>query len=94
MKQRILSLTKPIVTATVLIILEIAFSHLLARARLLEHLLAPGPGSTLALAATVVFLLLRIVVILVLPGWSIAQLWLWLIERHSPRPSTKHSNPK
>ena len=81
MKPRVLSLRKPITTAVVLIVLELALSHLLARARLLEHLLAPGPGSTVALAVTAVFLLLRIVVILLLPGWLAAQLWLWLSER-------------
>jgi hypothetical protein len=86
MKQRTRSLWKPILAAVALIVLEIVLSHLLARAGLLEHLLAPVPGSMVALAATALFLLLRIVVICLLPGWLAVKLWLWSTKRGSPSP--------
>ena len=60
--------------------LQIALTHLLARARLLEHLLAPGGGSLVALAVTVAFLLLRVGVIVLLPGWFLARIWLWATD--------------
>lgn len=58
-------------------LLHLALLHVLARVRLLEHLLAPGPGSALALAATTMFLLLRMFLLLFGPGWLLARLWLW-----------------
>ena len=57
--------------------LHLVLLHTLARARILEHLLAPGPGSRLALALTATFFLLRLFLILVGPGWLLARLWLW-----------------
>jgi H+/Cl- antiporter ClcA len=59
-----------------LIILHFLLLHLLANARLLEHLLAPGSHSYWALAATVTFLLFRILLYVVGPGWFICRLWL------------------
>ncbi len=58
--------------------LHYALLHLLARARLLEHLLAPGPGSRIALAITAGFLLLRLFLIVFGVGWLAARLWLLL----------------
>lgn len=60
-----------------LIALHFALLQVLARARLLEHLLAPGPGSRVALAVTAAFLLLRLFLIVFGTGWLLARLWLW-----------------
>ena len=60
-----------------LIILHVALLHVLAKARFLEHLLAPGSHSYWALAATVTFLLFRTLLYVVGPGWFICCLWLW-----------------
>jgi hypothetical protein len=70
--------------AAILLALHFTLAHVLAHARLLEHLLSPGPGSRLALAATATFLLLRFFVLVLGPGWIAARLWL-LISR--PRPA-------
>jgi H+/Cl- antiporter ClcA len=59
-----------------LIILHIVLLHVLAKARLLEHLLAPGSRSYWALAATVTFLLFRTLLYVVGPGWFLSRLWL------------------
>ncbi len=60
-----------------LVALHWALLHLLAEARVLEHLLAPGPGSRVALAATGFFLLLRLFLLVFGPAWLLARLWLW-----------------
>ncbi len=52
--------------------------QVLARARLLEHLLSPGPEARLALAVTGFFLVLRLFLLVLGPGWFIARLWLWI----------------
>lgn len=52
-------------------------TQLLARVHLLEHLLAPGPESFGALVITGAFLILRILVLLLLPGWVAARVFLW-----------------
>jgi hypothetical protein len=49
----------------------------LAKARLLEHLLAPGSHSYWALVATAAFLLLRGFLYVFGLGWLTARLWLW-----------------
>ena len=67
-----------LVEFAVLAALHFVLLHLLARAHVLEHLLAPGPGSRLALAVTAVFLLLRLFLLVVAPGWLLARIWLWL----------------
>jgi hypothetical protein len=59
-----------------LIILHVVLLHVLANARLLEHLLAPGSHSYWALTATVTFLLFRSLLYVVGPGWFICRLWL------------------
>ena len=69
-----------VIETCVLVGLQIALTHLLARARLLEHLLAPGGGSRVALGVTVSFLLLRVGVIVLLPGWFLARIWLWATD--------------
>ncbi len=66
-----------------LLVVHFVLVQILARVRLLEHLLAPGPGSLLALAVTGIFLALRLFVCLFAPGWFLARLWL-LMSR--PRP--------
>ena len=68
-------LRRIVIEALALMGLQFALTQLLAR--LLEHLLAPGGESYVALAVTAVFLLLRVGVIVLLPGWFLARLWLW-----------------
>jgi len=67
----------------VLLVLHYVLVLLVYRAGLLEHLLSPGPDSRVALAITSMFLMLRIFVLVLLPGWVMARLWL-LASR--PRP--------
>ena len=62
----------------VLIALHFALVQILARVRLLEHLLSPGPGATFALAVTTMFLLLRVFLIVFGAGWFVVRIWLWL----------------
>ena len=71
------SLRRIVIETSVLVALQWTVALGLARARLLEHLLAPGSGSYVALAVTGVFLVLRIGVIVLLPGWLVARIWLW-----------------
>lgn len=77
MKRSLPNLCRTIFGAFVLIVLQFTLAHLLARARLLEHLLSPESGSFGALAVITAFLLLRIGVLVLLPGWVLARLWLW-----------------
>ncbi len=69
--------------AVTLVLLHFGAVKLLAAASLLEHLLAPGPGSRVAIAITVMFLLLRTVVLVLLPGWFLTRVW-WLLSRPAP----------
>ena len=66
-----------------LLALHFVFVQILARVRLLEHLLAPGPGSWFALGVTGMFMALRFFLCLFAPAWFLARLWL-LMSR--PRP--------
>jgi hypothetical protein len=76
---------KRILTETaVLLALHLVLMQVLARIHLLEHLLSPGPGSKVAIAVTTMFLLLRIFVIAILPGWFAARLWLFLTRERAP----------
>ena len=62
--------------AAVLVLLHGIALRLLAQARLMEHLLSPGSQSRWAVVATVMFLLLRMFVLVLAPGWVLARLWL------------------
>ena len=59
-----------------LVAVHFVLLQVLARSHVLEHLLAPGPGSRIALAATAMFLLLRLFLLVFAPGWLLARLWL------------------
>lgn len=61
-----------------LALLHFVLLGILSRVRVMEHLLAPGPGSRFALAITAVFLLLRLFLLMFAPGWLLARLWLLL----------------
>ena len=75
--------------------LHLVLLHILARAHVLEHLLAPGPGSRLALALTATFFLLRLFLLLFGPGWLLARLWLWTTRSSDPviRPAGSPEGP-
>jgi hypothetical protein len=60
-----------------LVVLHAFLLHVLAKARLLEHLLAPGSHSGWAILATAAFLLLRVFLYVFGLGWVAARLWLW-----------------
>ena len=77
MKRRPPTLRRILIEAAVLIAVHFALLQLLARANLLEHLLAPGADSRVALGVTAAFLLLRVFVLVLTPGWLLARLWLW-----------------
>jgi hypothetical protein len=62
--------------AVVLMLLHEVAIRLLARWRLMEHLLSPGSQSRWAINATVMFLLLRMFLLVLAPGWVLARLWL------------------
>lgn len=76
--RRPLTLRRILIEMAALILLHFVLVQILARVRLLDHLLSPGPGATLALAATAFFLLLRIFLLVFGAGWFVARLWLWL----------------
>jgi hypothetical protein len=65
------------IEATSLVLLHVLLLHVLAKARLLEHLLAPGSHSYWAIFATAVFLLFRGFLYIFGLGWLAARLWLW-----------------
>ncbi len=77
------TLRRIVAEAAALLALHFVLVLILARVRLLEHLLSPGPESRVALAVTAMFLMLRIFVLVLLPGWVVARVWL-LASR--PRP--------
>lgn len=70
------SLKRIFIEVSVLVVVHAVLLNVLARARLLEHLLAPGSQSYWAIAATVAFLLPRIFLYLAGPGWLACRLWL------------------
>lgn len=61
--------------------LHFVFVQILLRVRLLEHLLSPGPGSTVALIVTAIFLLFRFFLLVLAPGWFLARFWVWMTKR-------------
>lgn len=80
------TLERILIETAVLLALHFALVFALARVRLLEHLLSPGPESGAALVVTAMFLVLRIFVIVLLPGWLIMRIWLFASRpAHPPR---------
>lgn len=77
--------------AAALVGVHLVLLHVLARARLLEHLLAPGSQSYWAIAVTVVFLLLRALLYVVGPGWFVCRLWLWFTRTNDGNGSVGES---
>ena len=77
MKRRPPTLRRILVEAAVLVAVHFVLLQILARVNLLEHLLAPGADSRLALGVTAAFLLLRVFLFVFAPGWLLARLWLW-----------------
>jgi hypothetical protein len=71
------TLRRIIIELMLLVLLHFFAVQALARVRLLEHLLSPGPESRFAIGVTVAFLLLRGVLLLLAPGWFAARIWLW-----------------
>ena len=78
------TLRRIVIEFAALAALHLILLHILARAHILEHLLAPGPGSRLALALTAAFFLLRLFLLLFGPGWLLARLWLWMTLSPNP----------
>ena len=74
------SLKRIFIEAFVLVSGHVLLLHLLAKARLLEHLLAPGSHSYWAITATAAFLLFRAFLYLFGPGWLACRLWLWWVR--------------
>ena len=60
------------------VVLQFILSHGLAQVSLLDHLLSPGSNSHIGMGVTTAFLLLRIFVLVLAPGWFFARLWLWM----------------
>ncbi len=77
MKRRPPTLRRILIEAVALVAAHFALLQILARVSLLEHLLAPGADSRLALGVTASFLLLRLFFFVFAPGWLLARLWLW-----------------
>jgi hypothetical protein len=71
-----------------LALLHFALLEVLARVRVLDHLLAPGPGSRAALAVTAFFLLLRFFLLTLAPSWLAARLWLYFTRPATPASGT------
>jgi hypothetical protein len=65
------------IEAVGLVVLHVFLLRILAKARLLEHLLSPGSKSSWPIAATASFLLLRTLLYVVGPGWFMCRLWFW-----------------
>jgi hypothetical protein len=70
------SVRRILIDFAALVLIHAVALRLLAYARLMEHLLSPGAGSRWALTATVMFLLLRMFLLVLAPGWLLARLWL------------------
>jgi hypothetical protein len=77
MKRRAPSLRRIFLEAAVLVVAHFILLQGLARVNLLEHLLAPGADSRLALGVTAAFLLLRVFLLVLAPGWLLVRLWFW-----------------
>ena len=89
MKRRPPTLRRILIESSALVAVHYALLQILARVNLLEHLLAPGANSRFALFVTAAFLLLRVFVLVLTPGWLLARLWLWATatQRRQTQPS-------
>jgi hypothetical protein len=76
MKRRPPTIRRILIEAAALGAVHLVLLQILARVDLLEHLLAPGADSRLALGVTAAFLLLRVFLFVFAPGWLLARLWL------------------
>ncbi|HLP07169.1 MAG TPA: hypothetical protein VK178_03325 [Opitutaceae bacterium] len=85
MKRRSPSLRRILIEAAALVAVHFVLLRILARANLLEHLLAPGADSRFALGVTAVFLLLRVFFFVFVPGWLLVRLWLWATRIRADR---------
>ncbi|MBK9991959.1 MAG: hypothetical protein IPP19_14860 [Verrucomicrobia bacterium] len=83
------SLKRILLEACGLIILHGTLLLILAKARLLEHLLAPGSHSYWPIVATVTFLLLRTFLYVIGPGWLACRLWFWFARSRAKEASTQ-----
>ena len=63
--------------AAAVVLLHWAGIHLMAKLRIMEHLLSPTGATRWALGGAVVFMLLRGFTLMLLPGWVLARVWLW-----------------
>jgi hypothetical protein len=88
------TLRRILVEFGVLAVLHFTLLCLLSRMRVMEHLLAPGPGSRVALALTAAFLLLRFFLLVLAPGWLLARLWLLFSRSSLPRQSPPLADAK
>ncbi|MFT3783652.1 MAG: hypothetical protein QM790_16690 [Nibricoccus sp.] len=80
------TLSRILVEAVAVVILHAVFLQMLAKARLLEHLLAPGGNSFWAIAATVGFLAFRVFLYLLGPGLLLCRLWFWATRNDKTGP--------
>ena len=67
-----------------LVFLHAVLLQVLARAHLLEHLLAPGRDSFWPIVATASFLVLRTFLYVIGPGWLVCRLWFWFTQKALP----------
>jgi len=77
------TLLRILVEAAVVLGLHAAAHWGMVESRLLERVLSPTGDSGMHVTAAACFLLLRLFVLLLLPGWVLARVWLWAT---SPRP--------
>ena len=84
MKRRPPTLRRILIEAAALVAAHFVLLQILARVNLLEHLLAPGADSRFALGVTAAFLLLRVFLFVLAPGWLLARLWLWAARTGMP----------
>ncbi|MFT3868966.1 MAG: hypothetical protein QM715_10960 [Nibricoccus sp.] len=72
------SLRRIVFEAAGLILLHYVLLQVLAKARWLEHLLAPGGDSFWPMVFTATFLCLRVFLYIFVPGFLAARIWLGL----------------
>jgi len=64
-----------------LVFLHAVLLQVLAKAHLLEHLLAPGRNSFWPIVATASFLMLRTFLYVIGPGWLVCRLWFGFTQK-------------
>ena len=84
------TLARIAVTAAVLLVLHLAAHAAMSGSRVMETLLSPHAGTSVEVAAAAAFLALRLVTMVLVPGWVLARLALWAMSarerRESPEP--------